>query len=405
MKNVLDLFSEIIEDQKLIYAVLSNVRKKSEKTFNRASVKPVIIKNELLFQITYHYDKKVIHNNFKAHEAITELDNLIQLYFKQIVIYTTDADYQILISKKGKVKILKKSPTRKKEGLSHNRKKNYILEENNPYDFLINLGVMNKEGRVLPKKYDKFKQLNRFLEMVSDCIPYLNKEKTINIIDFGCGKSYLTFALYYYLVEKLGLDINIIGLDLKKDVISFCNKVADDLGYHRLKFVHGDIKGFKNIEKVDMVVSLHACDTATDDALVKAVNWNADVILAVPCCQHELFNKIHNPVMHPLEKHGIIKEKLSSLITDSIRGNILEIMGYSVQILEFIDMEHTPKNILIRAFKTGKVNEESVNQYKKFKEFCNINPYLEKAMGENFRRAISFKFKDFSNSCEVIKSK
>lgn len=388
MKKTLDLLNEIIQEQKLIYAVLSNIRKKSEKTFNKASVKPVIIKNELFFQMTYHYDKKVIHNNFKSHEIIIELDSLIKLYFKQAVIFATDADYQILVSKKGKEKILKKPPTKKKENLSHNRKKNYILEEDKPCDFLIKLGVMNKNGRVLSQKYDKFKQLNRFLEMVSDCIPYLNKERTINIIDFGCGKSYLTFALYYYLVDKLDLDVNIIGLDLKEDVIDLCNKIAGELGYRSLKFIHGDIKGFKDIENVDMVVSLHACDTATDDALVKAVNWKADVILAVPCCQHELFNKIHNPVMKPLEKHGIIKEKLSSLITDSIRGNILEIMGYSVQMLEFIDMEHTPKNILIRAFKTNKTNKTAISEYKAFKKFWNINPYLEKAMGEKLSKKL-----------------
>lgn len=388
MKKIPALLNQIIEEQKLIYAVLSNIRKKSQKTFNKASVKPVIIKDELFFQMTYHYDKKVIHNNFKSHEIIIELDSLMKSYFKQAIIFTIDADYQILVSKKGKEKILKKPPTRKKDNLSHNRKKNYILEEDKPCDFLIKLGVMNKDGKVLSQKYDKFKQLNRFLEMVSDCIPYLNKKRTINIIDFGCGKSYLTFALYYYLVEKLDLDVNIIGLDLKEDVIEFCNKIADELKYGNLKFIHGDIKGFKDIENVDMVVSLHACDTATDDALVKAMNWKADVILAVPCCQHELFNKIHNPVMKPLEKHGIIKEKLSSLITDSIRGNILEIMGYSVQMLEFIDMEHTPKNILIRAFKSKKTNKAAIREYKAIKKFWKIDPYLEKTMGEKLSKKL-----------------
>lgn len=388
MDNTLDLLDKVLKEEKLIYAVLSNVRKKSEKTFNKISIKPVLIKNELLFQLTYHYDEKIIHNNFSDEEVKVEVNNLMKSYFKQGVIYTIDADYQILISKKGKSSILKKPPTRKSIDLSHNRKKKYILQEDKPCEFLIKLGVMNKNGKVLSQKYDKFKQLNRFLEMVSDCIPYLNKERTINIIDFGCGKSYLTFALYYYFVEELDLDINIIGLDLKKDVIEFCNKIAYELNYHKLKFIHGDIKGFEGIDKVDMVVSLHACDTATDDALVKAVSWNADVILAVPCCQHELLNKIHNPIMKSLEKHGIIKEKLSSLVTDSIRGNVLEIMGYSVQMLEFIDMEHTPKNILIRAFKNMKVNKEAVNQYKTFKEFWNIEPYLEKAMGEKLLKKL-----------------
>lgn len=389
MDNILNVLNMIVEGEQLIYGVLSNVRKKNEKTFNKVSVKPVLIKNELLIQFTYHYDRKVIHSNLDSYEAISELNKLIKEYFKQTVLYTINADYQILVSKKGKANILKKAPTKKKVNLSHNRKKNYILSENKPCEFLIKLGVMNKEGKVLSQKYDKFKQLNRFLEMVSDCIPYLNKEKTINIIDFGCGKSYLTFALYYYLVERLNLDVNIIGLDLKKDVIDFCNNIAGDLGYDRLKFIHGDIKGFKGAQKVDMVVSLHACDTATDDAIVKAVKWEADVILTVPCCQHELLSQIHNSIMKPMEKHGIIKEKLSSLITDSIRGNILEIMGYSVQMLEFIDMEHTPKNILIRAFKKDKDDKEIVNQYKEFKKFWDVDPYLEEAMGEELKKRLS----------------
>ncbi|MDK2918607.1 MAG: hypothetical protein PWQ37_1340 [Candidatus Petromonas sp.] len=389
MENVKELIREIVEEKKLIYGVLSKVGKKSEKTFSKLSIKPVRIKGERLVQFTYHYEKKVIHNNLNSVDTIKELIKLIHNYFRQAVLYTTEADYQILVSKKGKVKIIQKSPTRKVADLSHNRKKNYILEEDKPNPFLIKLGVMNKEGKVLAKKYDKFKQLNRFLEMVSDCIPYLNKERILNIIDFGCGKSYLTFALYYYLVEKLKLDVNIVGLDLKQDVIKFCNDIAESLGYDRLKFIHGDIKGFKDLERVDMVVTLHACDTATDDALVKAVNWGADVILSVPCCQHELLEKIENPVMEPMTKHGIVKEKLSSLVTDSIRANILEIMGYSVQMLEFIDMEHTPKNILIRAFKKDNVSKDIVKQYIKFKEFWNVQPYIEEAMGEKLQEKIT----------------
>lgn len=385
MEEFKRLIEDIIQEERLIYGVLSKVNKKSEEKYNKVTIKPVLIKGEMLFQLTYHFDKKVNHKNLDSVDIIGELTELIHRHFKQVVLFTMDADYQVLISKKGKINILKKAPTREKTDLRHNRKKNYILEENKPNSFLIKLGVMSKNGRVLGKKYDKFKQLNRFLEMISDCIPHLNTEKKLNIVDFGCGKSYLTFALYYYLVDKLGLDVNIIGLDLKEDVIEFCNKTAKELEYKNLKFIHGDIKGYREFEKVDMVVTLHACDTATDDALIKAMEWKADVILSVPCCQHELFNKIENPIMEPMIKHGIIKEKLSSLITDSIRGNILEIMGYSVQMLEFIDMEHTPKNILIRAFKTNKTNKEAINQYIKFKDFWKVKPYIEEAMGENLK--------------------
>lgn len=295
----------------------------------------MLIKDEIKIQFTYNYKTKVIHENLSLYESTEKIGKLLK-NFRQGMFFTKEADYQILISKKGKVKILEKSPTKMEIDLSHNRKKEYIIKEDVPCDFLIRLGVMNKNGKVVSKRYDKFRQINRFLEMVEDVISDLEKDKTINIIDFGCGKSYLTFALYHYLVNILDLDVNIVGLDLKEDVIKFCNEVAEDLNYGKLKFIHGDIENFQGAQDVDMVVTLHACDTATDAALVKAIGWNAKIILSVPCCQHEFYDKIQNPVLEPMLKHGIIKEKLSSLVTDSLRANVLEILGYQVQLLEFM---------------------------------------------------------------------
>ncbi|WP_430884702.1 class I SAM-dependent methyltransferase [Fusibacter sp. JL216-2] len=388
MENIKELIDEIFQKESLIFAAISNIQKGVEKTFKKIDIKPVLIKGERLNQVTYHYDNKVLHENLTNDESAEKLKELMVTYFRQAMLYTIDSDYQVLISKKGKVKILRKQPTRNSVDLSHNRKKAYLLEEGIPHDFLVKLGVMNQDGKVLTKKYDKFRQLNRYIEMVADCIPHLPKDRAINIIDFGCGKAYLTFALYYYLVKVMDLKVNIIGLDLKTDVIDYCNKVAEELDYQGLKFLQGDIRDYTQDGGVDMVVTLHACDTATDDALVKAVGWDASVILAVPCCQHEFFKKIHNPVMEPMEKHGLIKERMSSLVTDSLRANVLEILGYQVQVLEFIDMEHTPKNILIRAFKKeGKV-ADAIEEYKKFKQFWHLEPYIEQAMGHNFTRLI-----------------
>ena len=211
--------------------IFSNLRKKNIDGFKKVNMKPVLIKDQIKYQFTYEYPTKVLHKNLDALETIEEVSKLLTETFRQGMVFTTEADYQILISKKGKVSILKKKPTRESIDLSHNRKKQYILEEGEPIDFLVRLGVMNEKGKVFSKRYDKFKQINRFLEMVADVIPNLNKNRTINIIDFGCGKSYLTFALYYYLVNKLELDVNIIGLDLKEDVIKFCNQVAENLNY------------------------------------------------------------------------------------------------------------------------------------------------------------------------------
>lgn len=387
MKEVIKLLKEIILNEEIIYGVLSNLRKKNQDSYNKVDIKPVIIRDELKIQLTYNYKSKVLHENLDLDQSVGKIQNLLVEEFRQGMLFTKEADYQILISKKGIPRILKKKPTKEEGDLSHNRKKEYIIEDGKPCDFLIRLGVMNEKGRVVSRRYDKFRQINRFLEMVSDVIPSIDKDETINIIDFGCGKSYLTFALYYYLVHILKLDVNITGLDLKEDVILFCNKVASDLNYHRLKFIHGDIKDFEGSQDVDMVVTLHACDTATDAALVKAVDWDSKVILSVPCCQHEFYDKVQSPVLEPMLKHGIIREKLSSLVTDSLRANVLEILGYQVQMLEFIDMEHTPKNILIRAIKTkGINNKEAIDSYMKFKEFWNLEDlYIEKEFGDKLK--------------------
>lgn len=391
MEQVQTLLKELLLKEEFIYSVLSNLRKKDENSFNKVNIKPVLIKDEVKYQFTFEYKTKVTHKNLNGDDSVNEIISLLEENFKQGIIFAKEADYHILISKKGQINILKKKPTKENVDVNHNRVKTYIIEDGIPYDFLIRLGVMNEKGRVVSKRYDKFRQINRFLEMVSDVIPKIKTDRHLNIVDFGCGKSYLTFALYHYLVNVLNLDINIIGLDLKEDVIKFCNEIAVDLNYNKLKFTHGDIKDFVEFQTVDMVVTLHACDTATDAALVKAVNWNAQAILSVPCCQHELLNKIHNDVMAPMEDHGIIKEKLASLVTDSIRANVLEILGYNVQLLEFIDMEHTPKNILIRAIKGDNTNtRESVDKYIKFKEFWGLSDlYIEEEMGERLFNKIN----------------
>ncbi|TCO74420.1 class I SAM-dependent methyltransferase [Marinisporobacter balticus] len=389
MENIRKRIEQIIKDQSLIYCVLSNARKKDIENYNKVTIRPILVKGEYIYQFTYNYPKKVTHENIKEDAMINKTVTLFEEQFKQGQIYTKDADVQILISKKLKVKILEKPPTKKSINLEHNRKKNHMIPENEVNPFLIRLGVMNEDGKVLAQKYDKFRQINRFLEMVADVVPHLEKKtEKINIIDFGCGKSYLTFALYHYFVDILKLHVNIIGLDLKKDVVNHCNEISKDLGYEDLKFMIGDIEHFTGADKVDMVVTLHACDMATDAAFVKAIEWDADIILSVPCCQHELFDQIHNSLMNPMEKHGIIKERMSALITDSIRANILEIMGYTTQILEFIDLEHTPKNLLIRAIKTNKKNQEVVEEYRKFKEFWGVNPYFENALGEKLKKRL-----------------
>lgn len=373
MNSIYDLLSKNIESDKFISLVISNNKTRNKLTYNKVDVKPILMRNELHYQLSFYYDSKVEHKNFLPDQALEEIMNIFDSGFRQGMFFTSHADYQILISKKSKVKIVKTKASKELKSLSHNKTKNYIIEEDRPCDFLIKLGVMSRDGRVYRNKYDQFRQINRFLELVDDVIDELDRSKSLNIVDFGCGKSYLTFALYYYLVEIKNLDANIIGLDLKEDVINFCNQVSSDLAYNNLKFIHGDINDFDQDEKIDMMVTLHACDTATDAALVKAINWDVDIILSVPCCQKEIRKSIDNQVLSPMLDHGIIKEKLSTLVTDTLRAMVLENLGYDVQLLEFIDIENTPKNTLIRAInKHRKPCEMDIKNYLAFKNFWHL---------------------------------
>ncbi|WP_068783518.1 class I SAM-dependent methyltransferase [Paenibacillus phocaensis] len=392
MESLHKLASELAEQGALITATISGRRKPGETEYSKVQIKPVEIKKRLHYQFAYHYTNKVLHQNIPADALADELTKRFA-EFRQGLLCTAEADYQVLISKKFKVTILKKAPSRKPLGtLSHNRKKQYVLEEGTPIPFLVELGIMNAEGRVLAKKYDKFKQINRFLEMVQDVLPHLPEGRPLTIVDFGCGKSYLTFALYHYLAVQQQRKLNVVGLDLKADVIEHCCGLARKLQYDDLRFLVGDIADYDELSAVDMVVTLHACDTATDAALEKAVRWGASVILSVPCCQHELFNQVQSEVLQPLLEHGILKERFSALATDAIRAKLLDVMGYKTQLLEFIDMEHTPKNILIRAVKSSGGNAlEQWREYAAFRDFLSADPYLERACRDLLREATAGK--------------
>ena len=364
-------------------ATLSNPREKDG--VKKVKVRPILKKDVLLFQCEMHKNNQVFHDNYESAQAVEAITKQMDL-FKQMQLETNNFRYTVLISKKGKVTIQKKQQCGcvKEVDLAHNRSKKYILQEGTAVPFLQDLGVMTADGKIVRTKFDKFRQINRFLEFVEDILPQLDKDREITILDFGCGKSYLTFAIYYYLHELKGMDVRIIGLDLKTDVIRHCNELSEKYGYQKLKFLEGNIADYTGVDEVDMVVTLHACDTATDFALDKAVGWNAKVILSVPCCQHELNGQIQNELLEPILKYGLIKERMAALLTDAMRAEYLEAQGYETQILEFIDMEHTPKNILIRAVKTGK-KKENQEILKACEEFFHITPTLGKLLEERGR--------------------
>lgn len=383
MEELRKLLHSII-NKDLTQIILSNTKNAEQGT--KVKIRPVLIKDELLFQETLYRGTQVFHENFKEDEIISRIEKYLQELFKQGEFKANGMEATVLVSKKGKftVKCKRKQQEMRtqedrEEVLTHNRSKQYILQEGAPVDFLIGLGVQTPDGKITKARYDKFRQINRYLEFIEDVLDELPKDRTIRIIDFGCGKSYLTFAMYYYLHELQHRDIEVTGLDLKSDVIRHCNELANKLNYNKLHFERGDISTYEGADAVDMVVSLHACDTATDYALEKAVKWGASVIMAVPCCQHEINKQIKNDTLKPILKYGLIKERMSALITDALRANMLERCGYDAQVLEFIDMEHTPKNLLIRAVRRKGMRPASKqNNLDEVMDFLQISPTLDK---------------------------
>jgi SAM-dependent methyltransferase len=329
---------------------------------SRIRIKPIVIKDETVFQAELQCGQKAYHEQI----PVTGIrDSLLEWMtgFKQLSLFTDSADYQVLVNRKLEATVVKRPPTKARVVAAHDRRKAYLLEDGVPVPFLVNLGVMDAEGRVFRKKYDKFRQVNKYLEFIDHAVAHLPKDRPLRIADFGCGKAYLSFALHHYLTAVLGLQVDIVGLDLKADVIATCSTLAGELACEGLRFMQGDIADYRPTqagmagyqdgrdEQPDMIVSLHACDTATDEALAKGIEWSCAAILAVPCCQHEFFDALRNPAMQPVIRHGVAREKQSTLVTDASRVLMLEAFGYRTELVEFIDLEHTPKNVLIRAYR------------------------------------------------------
>ena len=394
-ENVLFELKKNIQEDKLIKIVFSD---RKSRDFNKVIIKPIILKSAKNIQIESFKDNKAFHKNIDLNN-LQELEDNLKEYidnFKQILLQIEGSDISF-IRKKENFSRKEKDSNLIKTSNDHNKKKQYILNEGDKIDFLIELGLMSAEGKILKSSYSKFKQINKYLEFIDDVIEELKSKKLIdnhiNILDFGCGKSYLTFALYYYLKHyRKDLSFSIVGLDLKKDVIEFCNKLAQKLNYENLEFLNGNIKDYDKSKEVDLVFSLHACNNATDYSLEKALSLSAKAILAVPCCHHEFFEKIqksknsdfYNTLKIMLD-NGVVLDKFATLATDSFRSLALEVCGYKTKMIAFIDMEHTPKNILIRAIKSKSSNlKEKLKEYNRLKDFLGINPLLEDLVKKYF---------------------
>lgn len=384
MEELREAIDEIMKSG-LIKAVISNKLNK-EVEYNKINITLKEKNNSEYYQIEKFTDKQVFHENIEKHILRDKVLEYLSKDYKQLSAWCSEKTFDMKVSKKGKVLLSKKkSNNNAVVNRSHNKEKQYILKEGMVIEPLIDLGVFTKEGKVVKSRYDKYKQINRFIEIIDDEI----KNQDINeltILDFGCGKSYLTFVLYYYFVKIKNINVKMIGLDLKEDVIKKCNEIAKRYNYENLHFELGDINGFKYNNNVDMVITLHACDTATDYALYNAVKWNAKMIFSVPCCQHEFNSQIKSKDLSIITRYGIIQERVSALMTDAVRGNLLEAAGYKTQLLEFIDIAHSPKNILIRASKSNISKEKKekalIEVNNLIKEF-NLEPTLLKLFKES----------------------
>ena len=386
MEDLKKSIEEMIKEE-LIKVVISNKLDKDVK-YNKITFLLKENKKEKYYQIEQYTDKQVFHENIKFDEIYSKLLECIEGQYKQVSAWSNDTTFDMKISKKGKIFLGKKKGSNEKlANKSHNREKNYILKEGMIIESLIDLGVFTREGKVVNSKYDKYKQINRFVEIIDDEIKK-NDYKELTILDFGCGKSYLTFVLYYYFVEIKKINVKMIGLDLKEDVIKKCNDIAKRYKYDNLHFELGDINGFKYNNKVDMVITLYACDTATDYALYNAIKWNSKMIFSVPCCQHEFNKQMKSDEFSILTKYGIIQERMAALMTDSVRANLLEAMGYKTQLLEFIDIAHSPKNILIRASKS-KISldkkKEALDEINRLNKEFNFSPTLYKLLENDLK--------------------
>lgn len=356
----------------------SNIRNK-DLELDKVIGKLVNIKNNINLQLEYRYKRIIKHTNIVTTDSENIKKEIIELFelAKDINVVTVDENINIKVSKKFKISVNRKKSVSKIISFDHNKKKEYFLDEKQTYPFLVELGIQNNDGKIVKSKYNKFKQINKYLEFIKQATTQLNSDKQITILDFGSGKSYLTFSTYYYLTEVLKMNVKIIGIDLKKEVIEHCNNIAEKINFSNLSFIYGDVIDYENKDEIDMVISLHACNTATDIAILKALSWKAKVFFAVPCCQKEVNSQLNADFLPFMLKHGIIKEKFSTLLTDSVRSEVLEAFGYKSDIVEFISAENTPKNQLIRAYKTtNTIDKDKITNLEKFTTSLNVEMFL-----------------------------
>lgn len=391
MNDFRTILSKTIAEDNLLQLVLSKPVAGDKVVPRKITIRPVSLKAGQHFQFTRQVEKQELHDNHTPDETLNHVTELLGKPYRHAHLFTPTADYEWKIKKSGEQVLLRLKPTRHQVPTDHNRKKCYLIPEGTPCPFLHAIGVMTQAGRVHAAHQHKFRQINKYLEIVSEILPALPAEGTLQVVDFGSGKSYLTFALHHLLTQIHQRDVQLIGVDRNQDLVSHCQKISEQLQCQGLQFVASELNEFELETPVHLSISLHACDTATDLAIAKAIDWQSHVVLAVPCCQHELAPVIETASLQSILKHGILKERFAAMATDSLRAAALEICGYRTQVMEFIDLEHTAKNILLRAVrrKSTEANPPAIQQYKELKDMLHIEEWaLERALGTRFQKLL-----------------
>jgi Methyltransferase domain len=385
VNDVAELVERLVAADDLTGATLSKPRRTDPLRPSRLTVDPVLVQGSVRYRWRHHFAQRTTDENLSPDETARRIAHLLGGEFRQGLLRSREADWQVLTGGHGTT-MLRRPPSRSEARLDHDRSKRRILPEGDPVPFLVELGVMTAAGAVRAERYDKFRQVNRFLELVEDVIPAL-PHGPLRIVDFGSGRAYLTFALHDLLTRVHGRQVDLVGLDLKADVVADCQALARRLDARGLRFEQGDIAGYSGVGGADLVVSLHACDTATDAALDRAVRWETKVILAVPCCQHELSPQLDHAALGPLLRFGLVRERFAAEVTDVVRALLLGAVGYDVQLVEFVDLEHTAKNVLIRAVRRpGRDTARSLGEARALELELGIDPALGRLMADLLER-------------------
>jgi SAM-dependent methyltransferase len=381
--------AKILARESLIRAVFTGQQTGSSQPWVKVVVRPVELKGQIHLQFSYFDEKKDITKNY-LEEGEAKVNELLELPFRNIFVESSAGNLQVNISKKGKALVNETRPSKATTDLTHDRQKNKILTAENAAPFLKAIGIMTEDGRIRADMQRKFKQINEFLRLVDETgsLP-AESGQPIHVVDFGCGSGHLTFAMYFYLREILQLDAHVTGVDIKRELMDQLQTKSEALGWSQLQFQTGYIADYDSDIQPEVVLALHACDTATDDALAKGIGWDSKLIICAPCCQHELQEQMARTEMPdplaPIFQHGIFFERMGDILTDTFRANILRIMGYRTDITEFVPIEHTGKNLMIRSVKTSPVGEARwVEEYRSMKSFWRVTPYLAKLLGEQY---------------------